>query len=492
MKKKIFYLLASAMVLLLNASCSDKTNFLYGDVMDKVTEEFIADCQVCLKDAQGKTLAVQNTGADGRWGFEVEVGVYTLTFAKDGYNSLEEDEVVVEEDKTLVRCLVRLSREGESEIELEWIEGAAPSFEGGSGSEDDPYLIKTGRQLLLIEDYASKPTYNYGDDESCTPFFKLVGDIDLRNKNWKPLGKFYGTLDGGGHTIKNLRIEYKEESDKDAGRGLFEGNHGIIKNLNVHGVTIIGDNAGAIVGYNNGVIDNCTVTSAGEDFSIKGNTIGGIAGRSSYILSNCRVSCNLNGENNVGGIVGYLTSGLLACEYQGKILGTQYVGGLCGYLRYTSNDRAIVACKADVDITAEDCISGLAGYVDGQYYKIIACYSTGRITCENLSAPVISGLANAGWTAPTCEGCYTTIDRPLVAFGDTRTKINFCYSVYDGSIYIDIDDRTTSYVDVARELKESYAGEVTAHWNLDNCWTWTGKVSNEDKEVRLPRLAWEK
>jgi hypothetical protein len=385
-----------------------------------------------------------------------------------------------------------------------WDGNLAKEFAGGSGKSYDPYIIKTGGQLLLMKNYSN-----------C--YFQLSNNIDLNNHNWLPIERFSGTLDGKGFTIYNLRVERSNISY----RGLIGDNSGTIKNLTIYGVTIKGDDAGTfagrtsgqisnckvvltqnsllkgtkvggIAGSSSGNIDNCTVTSVGDNNPIQGSTVGGIVGYASNTISNCHVNCNIAGEDEVGGIVGYLTCDLLACGYKGKIMGAQYVGGLCGYLRYSSNNRAIVACKADVDITAEDYISGLAGYVDGQYYKIIACYSTGRITCENLSVSGISGLANAGWTAPTCEYCYTTIDRPLVAFGDTRTKINYCYSVYDGSIYIDIDGRTTSSVDVARELKESYAEEVTAHWNLDNCWTWTGKVSNEDKVVRLPRLAWEK
>ena len=120
--KKILLSLSLALVLLTTA-CSDTTSFLYGDVIDKNTGAYVEGCQVTLLAADGTVLAVQKTGANGRCGFEVETGEYTVGFAKSGYAPIQEDGIVVEYDDTQVKFLVKLG-ENSSEIESEWTENS--------------------------------------------------------------------------------------------------------------------------------------------------------------------------------------------------------------------------------------------------------------------------------------------------------------------------------------------------------------------------------
>lgn len=62
------------------------------------------------------------------------------------------------------------------------------------------YQIANDAQLNAVRNY---PESN----------FVLVNDIDLsKYENWVPIPKFSGSLDGKGHTIKNLKIDYVIEN----------------------------------------------------------------------------------------------------------------------------------------------------------------------------------------------------------------------------------------------------------------------------------------
>lgn len=83
----------------------------------------------------------------------------------------------------------------------------ATEYAGGSGTEDDPYLISTPGELLL----ASRQV-NTGNAR--TSYFKLIKDIDYGNQPWEPIGyssssgnlDFCGGFDGNNHVVKNLTL----------------------------------------------------------------------------------------------------------------------------------------------------------------------------------------------------------------------------------------------------------------------------------------------
>lgn len=100
---------------------------------------------------------------------------------------------------------------------------------------------------------------------------KLGADIDLKNKNWEPIGQtgateFKGIFDGQNFTIKNLNIDKSAATDEHTSSGLFgwaEANV-TIKNVKVDGAKVKGNhNVAVIVGYTySGKVSNCQVTNA--------------------------------------------------------------------------------------------------------------------------------------------------------------------------------------------------------------------------------------
>ena len=382
-----------------------------------------------------------------------------------------------------------------------WDGKIAKEFAGGTGTKYDPYIVKTGGQLLLAKDYGSK----------C---FKLANDIDLNNKNWLPIASFSGTLDGDGHTIYNLRVE----RDDIASRGLIGTLGGTVKNLTIKGVKINGDKSGAIAGCaNNGTqisnctvtltdgsvlngtkvggligyincnqifIDGCTVETTNSNISINGNYVGGIIGHVSLSnyqdngskIQNCNVNCNIYGEKYVGGIIGYsygyLTIG--SCEYQGNVSGTQNVGGIVGYDYYST----IAGCKAGGNIEGSDELGGISGENSGG--TIIASYSNCNITAES-AAKYVGGIA--GSTTSYIKLCYSASVCNHSKYQPISNSTQYhkdSYSIYDDGVS-----------NIAQKMEDAYS-EYAEYWNFNNTWTWKGTINGTSKQVVCPRLAWEK
>ena len=132
--------------------------------------------------------------------------------------------------------------------------GNNSTFNGGSGTEDDPYIISDPDQFLLL----------FGIDGPKEDCYELAGNLNMGGITLSPiadeLNKFNGSFDGNGYTIYNLII------DDDVSSGLFGyiGEDGIVSNLNLANCSFnanSSDNdklyAGAIAGQNEGTINNC-------------------------------------------------------------------------------------------------------------------------------------------------------------------------------------------------------------------------------------------
>lgn len=105
-----------------------------------------------------------------------------------------------------------------------WDGIVATSFASGTGTEQDPYIIETGAQLAYLSVISS--------DNSSGKYYKLANNLDLKNKEWKPIYKFQGEFDGNNYTIKNLFIETTHHA------GIFSYvYYGKVKNIKVINAT---------------------------------------------------------------------------------------------------------------------------------------------------------------------------------------------------------------------------------------------------------------
>lgn len=225
-----------------------------------------------------------------------------------------------------------------------------PTFSGGTGEPNDPYLISTADELNSIGH----------NPRLMTAHFKLINDIDLAGMDffiianrWNP---FSGTFDGDWHVISNL--SYTSSEDTFAGLisyaiGARIKNLGLINpNINV----VIEDRVGSLVGYlNRGTITNCYVESG----SVSGNDyIGGLVGDndSESIIMGCYTTGSVRGNDSVGGLVGTNSGTIINCYSHCSATGSDYIGGLVGS-NYRSGE--IYNCYATGDAHAKRYVSGL-------------------------------------------------------------------------------------------------------------------------------------
>ena len=114
----------------------------------------------------------------------------------------------------------------------------ADKYAGGSGKKEDPYIISSDLELAkLANDVNTGSSMAMKSGE----YFKLTKDIDLKHGIWTPIGStkcikkfpdryFAGIFDGDGHAIKNMHIEWDNETGKEASWGLFSRLYGNPKN----------------------------------------------------------------------------------------------------------------------------------------------------------------------------------------------------------------------------------------------------------------------
>jgi hypothetical protein len=181
----------------------------------------------------------------------------------------------------------------------------------GSGTVEDPYLIDGNNSMMLVR------LQGVGAD-SAYDHFLLTADIDASaTQTWNggfepiPIGamssSFYGSLDGGNHSISNLYIDQSDFKE----RGLFENlNNGDVRNLRLINITVEragGDDfsgaiAGKIKGSTTTEISNVQISG-----DVVGDDAGGIAGANENdhtLISNVSFEGNVTGDATNGGFFG--------------------------------------------------------------------------------------------------------------------------------------------------------------------------------------------
>ncbi len=310
-------------------------------------------------------------------------------------------------------CAVTIACEGGMTLTVNTVESAEVAhFDGGSGTEDDPFRIATAEQLLALA-----RTVNDGSAQGYPGrTFVLTADIDLTGIEWQPIGHmdledmsntscmFFGIFDGQGHTISNVTFN----SDYPiCGVGVIGMNCGEVKNLNVKNVQIrctdtFSMAVGGVVGYNMGVVHDVTLKGTNDIAAV--NATGGICGGSTGSVWNCAVdgtTIHVLGDNDFssgriiqedvaecGGLVigGSFGGTIDNCTAKGTVIaeGSEPVGlgGIAGCLEMMDS---VTNCTAEVEIISEQgghAIGGLCGYSGTHSAGDIALATEGVMTTE--------------------------------------------------------------------------------------------------------------
>lgn len=340
----------------------------------------------------------------------------------------------------------------------EWAEfvaesDAAPAFDGGTGTEDDPYQIRTTGQLLLMAQ-----RINTQDEAYVKASYVLTADIDLSDSVWEPAGTgrgneslnmpekncFRGNFDGGNHRITGLQVSVTSTDDA-AVAGLF----GIVRGARIRNLvleaTVAADCtapgsyaiAGGLCGINAGSqITDCTFSGSVSACSSSDPLVcayaGGMTGMITWLGSyeNCTVAIRPGQTLSACGAVA-AAGALAAVGDSGSVNGSSvavggtilsrigegvpddaltvgaYAGGLIGNSFGTSVQGATVDVSGMIRADADGCpvATAAAGGLEGVNAADVAesCELTvsGRIEAAGdgnaYAAGVIATQSNAGY-----------------------------------------------------------------------------------------------
>ncbi|MBN1787050.1 MAG: hypothetical protein JW806_01495 [Sedimentisphaerales bacterium] len=321
-------------------------------------------------------------------------------------------------------------------------------YGGGTGTEEDPYLIYTAEQFNAI-------IYTYCHMDM---HFKLMSDIDFSGYLGNKFNiisniafPFTGVFDGNNHLISNLAID--ANGNNYVGLFGYIGPNSVIKNIGIADANISGrTDVGSLAGYNGGSIRNCYSMGTVSGFSRVGGLVGLNEGDG---ISNCYSTGAVSGDEGIGGLCGYSIIGNITnCFSTASVAGTAGTGGLCGR-NYVSS---ILNCYSTGSVNGYGQTGGLVGYNNGD---IMNCCS---------EAVIVSNDDYAGG---------------LVGYNESLGSINSCYSKgsVDGSLGIGgIAGYNKSYIancySQASVSGTLYVGGLTGfnYGNITNCYS-TGAVS---------------
>lgn len=245
---------------------------------------------------------------------------------------------------------------------------AEPGPEAWSGSADTRWYDESGSETSFTintpEELAGLAELVNGGNDFSGKTIILGSGLDLGDQDWTPIGThiiydihndpndpatfspFQGSFDGGGHTISGLYINANPADwllddrpplsyDVFISVGLFGyvGEHGTVENLDVSGMV-------SCVRYEK----EGDRTSGSSDYA------GGVVGYNEGVVKNCSNSADVYGGGAAGGVVGYCASSsgtIEHCSNTGSILAKSnyncYAGGIVGFYSY-SEEHGIVDC----------------------------------------------------------------------------------------------------------------------------------------------------
>lgn len=339
---------------------------------------------------------------------------------------------------------------------------------GGTGTQEDPWLIYTAEHLDSVRYYCST-----WEDGSLSHFL-LMNDLDLGvspwadGSGWDPIGnesdEFIGFFNGNGKTVSGLSIW----NEADSCLGLFAHNTGVIEDLSVEDAMIISSHgqSGILAGMNelSGVMTNCHVEGEVMDTGNMGK-MGGLTAWNRGVIDSCSSIVFIQGEGgrDIGGLIGCNFGGILTrSTAEGLIMleDAENVGGLVGNVE---NNTQLSECVSSVEIHNEKGYN-TGGLIGSAKNSIISTSSYTNSFVDILAGKTCGGLVGYAEECSIID-CYSigNIESReqaggLVGFSH-ETDIAYCYST--GKISACINN-------VGGLIGYAYEGSVTdCFWDIE-------------------------
>ena len=228
------------------------------------------------------------------------------------------------------------------------------NFNYGSGTENDPFLISTSDDLVMMSDvFRNNPELGSVFPFYAVAYYELTDNIDMSGINWYPISDidtklFLGDFNGAGYTIYNL-----ERDTGNGSTGFFGYMGGNLHDLNLVNVNFAGRPTGTYYGIG-GAVGGLGYGGVIQNVNVKGMiTVGGSYGR------------------NGGGIVGM-------------------VWGANARISNSTFDGYITGLTADIDI-----LGGIVGFVNATGLVVENCYSAGDIVRQGTGPNLVGKIAGS-------------------------------------------------------------------------------------------------
>lgn len=255
---------------------------------------------------------------------------------------------------------------------------------GGSGTQDDPWLISTAADLKALADYinSGKAADCDADADVCGGignfhgyYFKQTADIDLQGVEWDPIGYdgeensyFAGNYDGSNYVIRNAAFDGKDNDSRNC-VGIFGWVYqGSVSNLHIENVAFSSSGfESQYVGGLAGVVFDSSITNC----SVKNST-----------LNSARTIRN---TTRAGALIASVAGGTIKeCSAENnQVISTSYAGGLIAEQDDDNSDgpTTFTNCyvvNSTVTASAEESddvvFGGFCGFVNGDDLNLTNCF----------------------------------------------------------------------------------------------------------------------
>lgn len=322
-----------------------------------------------------------------------------------------------------------------------------------------------------------------------------VRDVDFQGGTFAPPAEVSQTVifNGNGHYIRNVSLTNVTGNDK----AIFGLNRGSMSNLNIETVTSTTStetNLGILVARNSGTLDNIHIKGAITlDAGSNARYIGALTGWNDGTITNCsitgegemaiNVNHTISETVNVGGLTGYSQKGISDCKIEktgkisvsGESTYTTFIGGFIG--NHITNGT-IEECLTNLNLDITKTHNIYAGGFIGQGTRALAhCTATGTLTFGNIADDNVQNVNIGGFI-----GMMDSSNNPAslldCAFTGSLTG-TFPSGAHAGGLAGAISTKENAKIDrsfAAGTLPESNVAGLVGYINPDN--TAAATVSN--------------